>query len=262
MRTALAAGFVAGALCLHAANVLAAESSSLRGLKPPRAALHVDRLNAADDQGLKRGSLDVPLEFATQLPFTGSRIVESHRLATPAFDYRTSLSQPLGQNIPTLADSYANPFYEALPRYTLSQQVNRSVGGGFGLGFGIRQSEYSYVTTNLVSFSAEQAWGNLRGGYTLYSSRAEGSGLGSAHRFQVSYAYGERNSIGLAYTTGRDVENPGLNLALPLADVRDLTLSGRHWLSPNWALTYDVLSQEHTYLNRRQGLRLGVSRSF
>jgi hypothetical protein len=49
---------------------------------------------------------------------------------------------------------------------------------------------------------------------------------------------------------------------MQLADVRDLTLSGRHWLTPNWALTYDLLSQEHAYLNRRQGLRLGVSRSF
>jgi hypothetical protein len=43
--------------------------------------------------------------------------------------------------------------------------------------------------------------------------------------------------------------------------VRDLTLSGRHWLSPNWALTYDVLSQEQA-MYRRQGLRFGVSRSF
>jgi len=44
--------------------------------------------------------------------------------------------------------------------------------------------------------------------------------------------------------------------------VRDLSLSGRHWLSTNWALTYDVQTQTQESALRRQGLRLGVSRSF
>jgi YaiO family outer membrane protein len=194
--------------------------------------------------------------------FDGGSRLEAQRTTAGPLDLRATLFQPTGQNISGLADTYANALYEALPRYTLSNQVSRALPGGWGLGLGVRQSEYSYITTNLLSFSAEHAWGNLRSGYTLYTSRADGSGLGSAHRFQVSYAYGERNSVGLAYTVGRDVENPALMLGMPLADVRDWSLSGRHWLSPNWALTYDVLSQEHAYLSRRQGLRLGVSRSF
>ncbi|MGZ8154006.1 MAG: YaiO family outer membrane beta-barrel protein [Burkholderiales bacterium] len=261
MRTALAVGFAAGALCLQAATVFAAEGSSLRGLKPPRVSLDPGVSGGAlvaGGAGFKLGSLDL----APALSSYGGFTFESQRLASPSIEFRSALYQPPGQNISALADAYSNPFYEALPRYTLSQQVSRSLGGGWGLGFGVRQNEYTYFTTNLLSFSAEHTWGNLRSGYTLYSSRADGSALGAAHRFQVSYAYGDRNSIGLAYTTGRDIENPALTLGLPLADVRDWSLSGRHWLSPNWALTYDVLSQEHAYLNRRQGLRLGVSRSF
>jgi YaiO family outer membrane protein len=206
--------------------------------------------------------MDSAADIGARARFDGGQTLESQRAAFGPFDLRSTLYQPLGQSISTLADTHANALYEALPRYTLSNQINRTLPGGWGLGLGVRQNEYSFINTNLLSFSAEHAWGNLRSGYTLYSNRADGSDLGSAHRFQVSYAYGERNSVGLAYTVGRDIENPALALGMPLADVRDWTLSGRHWLSPNWTLTYDVLSQEHAYLNRRQGLRLGVSRSF
>jgi YaiO family outer membrane protein len=261
MRTALAMRFAAGALCLHATMAASAEGPTLRGLKPPPAGMSsVGPVPA--QQGLFSGHFDIAPELGTRLWFDGGHTFEAQRTTAGAFDLRTALHQPAGQNIANLADSYANAFYEALPRYTLSNQINRSLPGGWGLGLGVRQSEYSYITTNLLSFSAEHAWGSFRSGYTLYSSRADGSTLGSAHRFQVSYGYGERNSVGLAYTVGRDVENPALTLGIPLADIRDWSLSGRHWLSPNWALTYDVLSQEHAYLNRRQGLRLGVSRSF
>jgi YaiO family outer membrane protein len=262
MRTALALRLTAGALCLNAAVAIAAEGTSLRGLKPPSAPLlGTVQLPGASLQGLRSGTLDVVPDAAGRVWFDGGHRLESQQTIGDAFDLRTALHQPAGQNISSLADTYANALYETLPRYTLSNQVSRTLPGGWGLGLGVRQNEYSYITTNLLSFSAEHAWGNLRSGYTLYSSRADGSGLGSAHRFQVSYAYGERNNVGLAYTVGRDVDNPALIMGTPLADVRDWSLSGRHWLSPNWALTYDVLSQEHAYLSRRQGLRLGVSRS-
>lgn len=254
MRTALAV-CCAAVVGLNAAAVVAAEGSSLRGLKPPPE-------ESGNVAASASGSLDVMPDSSARLLLEGGHTYETQRTGTGPFDLRTSLHQPAGQNIASLADTYSNAFYEALPRYTLSSEITRPLPGGWGLGLGVRQNEYSYITTNLLSFSADHAWGNLRGGYTLYSSRADGSGLGSAHRFRVSYAYGERNSVGLAYTVGRDVENPALTLGMPLADVRDWSLSGRHWLSPNWALTYDVLSQEHAYLNKRQGLRLGVSRSF
>ena len=128
----------------------------------------------------------------------------------------------------------------------------------------MRHSEYNFSAADLLAFSAERSVGSFRGAYTLYSNRSDTLGNGASHRFQLSYLYGERNTVGLAYTTGRDVENLSQPLGLPngasLADVRDWSLSGRHWLSTNWALTYDVQTQDSTY--RRQGLRLGVSRSF
>ncbi|MES2564565.1 MAG: YaiO family outer membrane beta-barrel protein, partial [Pseudomonadota bacterium] len=159
-----------------------------------------------------------------------------------------------------LGEMGRHPLYDTLPKYALYNQVTRTLPGGWGLGFGVRQSEYTFGSAQVLSLSAERYFGSFRSAYTLYSGGYSGA-LNSAQRFQFDYLYGDRNTVGLSYTMGRDFEQPVLGIGVPLNDVRDFTLSGRHWFSPNWALTYD-LSQDQGPLLRRQGLRLGVSRSF
>lgn len=264
MRTARYAGLVAGAVLLQGLSAFAGEGSSLRGLKPPSAAFQSETGVyglAGSAPGLKADVNEALPDFAPRIFFSGGTFA-GRRVTRGNYDFRFGLHQPAGQNIAALAESNIHTLQDALPRYSLSTQMTHRLPGGWGLGFGVRQTEYNFATTNLLSLSAERAIGNLRGAYTLYSSRAEGSGPGSAHRFEVSYLYGDRNTVGLAYTTGRDIDSVALSPGLAVSDVRDWTLSGRHWLSPNWALTYDVLSQEQGPLLRRQGLRLGVSRSF
>jgi YaiO family outer membrane protein len=259
MRTAGYAGLVAGAVMLQGAAALAGEGSSLRGLKPPKSALEPEAYSGTT-AGL-RPRADEPLpDFSPRLFLSGGTYA-ARRVIAGDFDYRYSLHQPVGHNIAALTEPGLAGFGETVPRYTLHSQIVRLLPGGWGLGLGVRQSDYHFGPAHLLSFSAERTLGSFRGAYTLFSNRAEGATLGSAHRFEVSYLYGDRNTIGLAYTTGRDVENFSLPAAMVSSDVRDWTLSGRHWLSTNWAVTYDVLSQEQP-LQRRQGLRLGVSRSF
>lgn len=259
---------VAGAVCLQSLSAVAGEGSSLRGLKIPAGALDTEAVAPQFSGGtprLKRNG-DTALPAADQIVpprlFLSGGTSQAHRVSAKDTEYRLGLHQPAGQNVPALAESNIHTLVDALPRYTLYSDVTRTLPGGWGLGFGVRETEYSFSTRNLVSVSAHRDFGNFRGAYTLYSNRAGGSGLGSTHRFEVRYLYGERNTVGLSYTTGRDIDNVGLPMAFSSSDVRDWTLSGRHWLSPNWALTYDVLSQDQGSLYRRQGLRLGVSRSF
>ena len=258
MRTTGYTGLVAGAVLLQGA-AFAGEGSSLRGLKPPSSALEAHSYSSTET-GLKR-LRDEPLpDFSPRLFLSGGSY-STRRVVAGDFDYRYSLHQPVGQNIAALAEPGHAGLGELVPRYTLHSQITRTLPGGWGLGLGVRQSEYSFGTANLLAFSAERTLGSFRGAYTLFTNRAEGTTLGASHRFEVSYLYGERNTVGLAYTTGRDVENFALPAAMVSADVRDWTLSGRHWVTTNWAVTYDVLSQEQP-LQRRQVMRIGVSRSF
>lgn len=262
MRTARYAALVAGAVLLQGLPVFAGEGSSLRGLSPPAGAWESQGSVygfAAAPPGLKLN--DTLPVFAPRILFSGGTYA-SRRLTRGDYDFRLGLHQPTGQNIAALAEPSIHSLQDTLPRYTLYTHMTRTLPGGWGLGFGVRQTEYNFASANLLALSAERSFGSFRGAYTLYSNRVEGSPLGSAHRFELSYLYGDRNTIGLSYTTGRDIDNLAPPPGLALSDVRDWTLSGRHWLSPNWALTYDVLSQEQGPLFRRQGLRLGVSRSF
>jgi YaiO family outer membrane protein len=263
MRTARYAWLVAGAVSLQGTAAYAGEGSSLRGLKPPASAFEAEAAAYAvpgSAAGLKRNGDEV-LPLASPRLLISGGTYESRRVISGDVDYRVALHRPAGASVAALSEPNIGSLGDLLPRYTLFSQVTRTLPGGWGLGFGVRQTEYNFASANLLSFSAERSFGSFRGANTLYSNRADGTALGSAHRFEVSYLYGERNSIGLSYTTGRDVDSFGLPATVFASDVKDWTLSGRHWLSPNWALTYDVLSQEQA-LYRRQGLRLGVSRSF
>jgi YaiO family outer membrane protein len=262
MRTALYAVLVAGAVFAYS-SAMAGEGSLLRGLKAAADALDADNATtdvSSSEPGLKWRAVAAVPELAPRLTLYGGTI-ETRRFTLNQVDVRVSLLRPVGQNLDLDAGNM-NRLYDVFPKYTLYRQINQSLAGGWGLGFGVRQTGYNFLTTNLYSVSAERYVGNFRGAYTLYSSRTDGADLGAAHRFQVNYLYGERNTVGLAYTTGRDIDNVAMPLGLSPSDARDLTLSGRHWLSTNWALTYDLLSHEQGTLARRQGLRLGVSRSF
>ena len=263
MRTALAAGLVAGSV-LFCSGASAGEGSSLRGLKAPLEAW--ERLAAAErtraGEGLKQPAPATAFELAPRISFYEGTL-DSRSAVSNTTQLRSGLYRPLGRSS-ALAEGIANPLHDSIPKYTLYSQVSQPLGGGFGVGFGMRRSEYNFSGTSLLAFSAEQTLGSFRGAYTLYSTRTDFNGGGPAHRFQLSYAYGDRNTVGLSYTTGREIDNQHTPLGAPfgasLSEARDWSLSGRHWISTNWALTYDVQAQDSGY--RRQGLRLGVSRSF
>ena len=264
MRTAITAGLIAGTLFLPF-TALAAQGSSLRGLKAPLASWEKLAMQPSSSrEGLKHTSSATAFELAPRTAFYAGTL-DSRSVILNETDLKFGLYRPLAA-APLLGEGSVNPLFDTVPKYSLYSQVMQPLGGGFGLGIGMRRSEYNFAGANLLALSAEQSIGSFRGGYTLYSHRNDLIGAGAAHRFQFSYAYGDRNTVGLAYTTGRDIDNLNLPVGVPLgaspADVRDLSLSGRHWLSTNWALTYDVQTQTQESALRRQGLRLGVSRSF
>ena len=263
MNTGRFTGFLAGAVCLYGLAAHAAEGPAYRGLKLPANTFENDASSygiALSAAGARR-SADIALpDFAPRILFTGN--VQTRALRAGDYEYRFALHQPFGHNVAALSEPSIHSLHDVVPRYTLYSHVTQLLPGGWGIGLGVRQTEYNFYSANLLSLSAERYWGSFRGAYTLFSSRAEGATLGSAHRFEVTYLYGERNTIGLSYTTGRDIDNFNIPTISALSDTRDWSLSGRHWLSPNWALHYDLLSQEQGTMYRRQGLRLGVSRAF
>jgi YaiO family outer membrane protein len=147
----------------------------------------------------------------------------------------------------------ANPY---LPQNALSGQVVRSFSNGVGVGVGLRQKA---AGENLLAVAVQKEWGPVRGGYTLYSGGADPAAA-AAHRFQLNLDYGNRNSIGLSYTAGREFQVGAMPYSAAV-ESRDLALSGYHWLSSQWAVTYDVVNSDQAAYHR-QGLRFGIRHTF
>jgi|LNFM01.1.fsa_nt_gb YaiO family outer membrane protein len=187
---------------------------------------------------------------------------ETRRFGLDDSELHAGLYYPLGGTWTAQFEGSLSPTHEVLPRHSVYGQLQKSLPGGWGIGLGVRHNEYTLSGSNVVSVLAERYWGNFRGAYTLYSGRPEGASSGASHRLQLSYYYADRSSVGVSYTDGREVENVGPPRGVLASDVRNWTLSGQHWLTPAWALTYDLVNHEQGSLYRRQGLRLGIRHSF
>lgn len=169
---------------------------------------------------------------------------------------------PLAPAWTALVEASVSEQHHVLPKYSVFGEIARQLPGGWGLSLGLRHSEYNLTGVNILVAGAERYWGNFRGAYTLYSGRPEGASSGAAHRFQLSYYYGERSNAGISFTTGREVENVGPPAGILTTKVRDLTINGRHWVTPDWGWSWDVFAHEQGDLYRRQGFRIGLRHRF
>ena len=142
----------------------------------------------------------------------------------------------------------------ASQRYSLFGQLRTTLSTGHELSLGLK---YTYDTPQVPLFWLNsESTGGIANGYAL----APRLGGGAGYQLQLSYLYGVRNTVGLAYASGKELEYFGSPYDA-LADTRQFMLTGQHWLSPNWALNYDVYSPDSN-LFRRQGLRLGLRYRF
>ena len=168
---------------------------------------------------------------------------------------------PLGDTWTSLVEASVSPTYNVLPKFSLFGQLQKTLDYGWGLHAGIRHSEYPTLNTNIGVFTAERYWSNFRGAYSLYLGRPAGGSTAPSHVLALDYYYGERNFIGIAVNDGREVAGLG-PLGVITSDVRGVVLRGRHWLTPDWAVSFEALHQEQGSLYIRHGARIGLRRAF
>jgi hypothetical protein len=140
------------------------------------------------------------------------------------------------------------------PRRYAAGRVHTLLSDGGTLSVGLKYQSAADLQAGLRSgFPGEYLSGY---GYTLAPPRPAGNG----YSLHMSYQYSPAGSIGLAL--GREAET-----FTPLPDSfasgpRQFSFTGQHWLTPSWALSYDVLSHDLASPLRLQGLRLGVRYRF
>jgi len=180
---------------------------------------------------------------------------EVPRLGQPTVESYGGVFYPLAENWGSSLEAGVtrdSPF--ASRRYSLFGQFHTTLSPGHELSLGLK---YTYDTPQapLYWLNSESAGGVANG-----DALAPRPGGGAGYQLQLSYLYGVRNTVGLAYASGRELEYFGLPYDA-FADARQFMLTGHHWLSPNWAFNYDIYAPDSNLL-RRQGLRLGLRYRF
>ena len=187
---------------------------------------------------------------------------------TERFDLRDSelavgYYHPLAASLTGQVEATYSSQHNVLPESSLFGQLAWAAGSGWVVSGGARFSEYTDTSTRLLIGGLEKYFSGYRAFYTLYNGKPEDTGSATAHRLGIErYYYGERSRIGVAVTWGREVENVGPPAGIVTSDVRAFGLFGRHWLTPDWALTWDVGTHEQGDLYRRTGARLGLRHRF
>jgi YaiO family outer membrane protein len=142
-------------------------------------------------------------------------------------------------------------------RYSVAGQLHTALTAESGLSLGLKYRVYDADLGARFGVPGDIAAAN---GYSLVPVRVPGAAFGPSYQLQLSYQYNTANMFGVAL--GRELETftPGFDLAG--TSLRQLTFTGQHWLTPSWALSYDVLSHDPGNPFRLQGLRFGIRYRF
>ena len=153
-----------------------------------------------------------------------------------------------------------SPTHRVRPSNRLLVQLQHALPRGWEIGSGARIARYDSGSSYQANMGVEHYRGQQRLGYTLFMGAPEGARAALAHRLQWAYHRTDRDWVGLTVGWGRETEHDGNRLQT--RPFRALGLSGRHELSTQWALIWDVGWNRYRQGYARTGVRLGVRRTF
>lgn len=187
--------------------------------------------------------------------------LETSRFALRDQAAQISFHQPLNERWATLLELKASPTHRVLPKWSSLIQLERTFTHGWAVQVGWRHSEFNQARTNLMITTLERYFSRWRAAYTLFASSRKGAGISASHLVRGDYYYGERSSIGLGLVRGRELENI-VGRGIVVTTVSGVSINGRHWLTDNWGLNYQLTAQQQGNLYIRKGASLGLRYRF
>jgi YaiO family outer membrane protein len=169
---------------------------------------------------------------------------------------------PLGKGFSTVVEGSVSDIHILQPKYSALGQVSYHSESGFGATLGLRHTDYNDYGLSVKSATVERYWGRYRAAYTYtVSDLAYHAESATSNYFQANYYYGERNNIGLSYTSGHEVfvyqdYDP------TISDTKSIALSGAHWVTKDWAITHELVYHRQDEYYTRKGVSIGFRYRF
>ncbi len=186
---------------------------------------------------------------------------------TDRFDFRDSelaagYYHPLTQQLTGQIEASHSPSHNVLPENALAAAAAWEFNKGWVASGGLRYNQYTDNDARVLNAGIERYFGSYRAFYAIYNGKPQGSSSASAQRLGIDYYYGEKSRVGVGVTWGREVEYVGPPTGIITSDVRAVSLYGRHWLTPAWAVSWEALRHEQGDLYTRTGVRIGLRHLF
>ena len=192
-----------------------------------------------------------------------------HPLDVQTREVASGVYAPLSENLSTLMETTRASNSGITSEWSVLGQLGARWGSGWGVQAGLRHSELGLstplqpallpaATADLGMLTFERQWDRYRGAYTYYTGRTDTGATTSGHRIQLDYYYSAQSSVGLAFTTGRQLEGSAFGSLTLFPEVANVGVAGEHWFSPNWALNYNALVEESGGQGLNPALRVGL----
>ena len=166
---------------------------------------------------------------------------------------------PLAQG-PTLnLEGNASATHRMLPLNSEMASLQFPLSSGWFLTGGMRRIQYN-ASRSLQEFGIlEWYFGDFRAAYTLTNSQALGTHM-VGHRINLSRYYNESSYVTATLSRGREGELDHGNKLF--SHTQYFGLNGRHWFNQDWAVVWSVGTTEQGSAYIRNGVGLGLRRSF
>jgi YaiO family outer membrane protein len=173
------------------------------------------------------------------------------------------VTHPLGSRVTAGIDVEASPTHHVLPSWSLGGRADVQLTRGYVASAGLSHRRYDGVTVNLITAGAERYFGSYRAAYTAYVAHLSGADVAGSHLVRVDRFYGREGSslFGVALSAGAELEHLGSG-TIVRTPVGAVSVLGRHWMTPRWALTYAAGVHDQGTLYTRRGGSVGVRYRF
>jgi YaiO family outer membrane protein len=172
-------------------------------------------------------------------------------------------SSPINSTLAASVEGNFSPTHRVLSRYSLGGALQYEFARAWLAHGGLKTTEFNDVRVNQGLLMLEHYFSDFSLAVALRPSRAFGTTANSTE-LRGGYYYGDRNSISLSLSGGREATTVGIGAGsgVVLTDVQTLALFGRHWLNRNWSANYAIGHTRQGDFYSRNGISLGVGYSF
>jgi YaiO family outer membrane protein len=157
----------------------------------------------------------------------------------------------------TTIETYDSPTAHFSPKWSLMGSARYQLDIPVGIELGYKYSAYSTINNNIGTAAIEWYTGNWRFASTLYVSGLQGVSPTYSGLADISYYYDDKSFFGTMLGYGKQVivKSPGV---YENSETQTYVIRGNHFITNEWAITYDGGVNVQGISYTRTGFNLGL----